>query len=128
MITAQIDNLFAHRVGEKGIQKETEEKYIGQRRVVAEAIANSIRNSEYGFVNILNHLEVIKSIRDYLHSSPWIKTLVVVGIGGSDLGARAIRQALARETRSQSPQIDLLFHGDSTYPNDITRILDRVDF
>jgi glucose-6-phosphate isomerase len=59
-------------------------------------------------------------------------TLIVIGIGGSDLGARAVHRALNHQfynllaaTRKGSPQ--LFFLGDTTDPVAICEVLDVVD-
>ena len=53
----------------------------------------------------------------------WAKTLVVVGIGGSDLGARVIQEALA----TPAAPMEVIFHGDSTDPVQIERLLQKID-
>lgn len=129
MITAHLENLFAHKIGENGISQAQEHEFAETRVRIAHKIVERLQAKKYGFVNhVLTAADLdVKAISTYLKKHKWIKTLVVVGIGGSDLGGRAIRQALASELATQSPKIDLLFHGDSTDPNDITWLLDRLD-
>jgi len=52
--------------------------------------------------------------------------LVVLGIGGSDLGARALYQTLIDETRHKG--IRLHFSGSSTDPDDLARLIRTLDF
>jgi len=51
------------------------------------------------------------------------KTLIVIGIGGSDLGARALYRALKRPGKG----MDLAFIGANTDPEEIADLLRRVD-
>lgn len=127
MLTARIENLFSHKVGEHGIQPDTEVKLKERRQQVADAIAWNISNGDYGFINSLANESLVKQVRSYLSKNRWVRTLVVIGIGGSDLGGRTIRQALATESPSQSPNVDVIFHGDSTDPSDLTWMLQRVN-
>jgi glucose-6-phosphate isomerase len=125
MITANLENLFAHKIGKNGISQETEHEFAQERVRVGEAVAKNISHGAYGFVNSVKH-QSLKSISDYLAENKWIKSMVVIGIGGSDLGGRAIRQALASEAKTQHPHINVLFHGDSPDPADIDWLLDRI--
>ncbi len=128
MITAQLDNLFQHRIGKHGIAKKTETRFAAKRIGVAELVKQKLNDGEYGYANYFKKqaAEDIISIKKYLKRNKWINTMVVVGIGGSDLGGRTIRQALAKEARTQNPHINVIFHGDSTDPNDISWLMDRI--
>ena len=53
--------------------------------------------------------------------------LVVLGIGGSDLGARTLHQALVDDTRSKKHALRLHFAGSSTDPDELSRLLRQLD-
>lgn len=96
------------------------------KKTVEGAIARveqKIKAKEYGFINILSEKKMIKQMQTVFQSIRFAKTLVVVGIGGSDLGARAVQQAIEMDR----PAMDVLFHGDSTDPVAITRLLRQID-
>lgn len=107
----------------KGITDETTHDY---KKQVSEAIARvdkRITEKTYGFINILSDKKMLKEMQSVFQSSRWAKTLVVVGIGGSDLGGRVLQQALEEDRAA----MDVIFHGDSTDPVAITRLLKQID-
>lgn len=106
-----------------GISPEIEEKW---QQHVTDSIArvnSNIQSQEYGFIEVLQDKSGIQHINQTFSSLRWAKTLVVIGIGGSDLGARAVLEAL----RAEHAPMDLIFHGDSTDPVAISRLLQVID-
>lgn len=106
-----------------GISDETIKSNKEHVSDAIDKVEQKISKSEYGFVNILNNKQMLKEMLTVFQSIRWAKTLVVVGIGGSDLGARAVQQALEVERAA----LDVFFHGDSTDPVAITRLLKQID-
>ena len=86
-------------------------------------VSRKMDSGEYGFTTILDKSEPLKSIHQVFQGCRWAKTLVAVGIGGSDLGGRAIQQALEIE---RAP-LEVIFHGDSTDPVQTSRLLSQID-
>lgn len=86
-------------------------------------VEQKINSNEYGFIEVLKDEAFVKQVVEVLHSISWAKTLVVVGIGGSDLGGRVIQEALG----SLNAPMKVLFHGDSTDPVQLQRLLDSLD-
>lgn len=106
-----------------GISPEIEEKW---QQHVTDSIArvnSNIQSQEYGFIEVLQDKSGIQHINQTFSSLRWAKTLVVIGIGGSDLGARAVLEAL----RAEHAPMDVIFHGDSTDPVAISRLLQVID-
>lgn len=104
----------------------SEKTLADNKKHVEDAIARveeKIKAKEYGFINILSDKKAVKLMQSVFQSVRFAKTLVVVGIGGSDLGARAVQQAVEKER----PAMDVFFHGDSTDPVAITRLLRQID-
>ncbi|MBM3204449.1 glucose-6-phosphate isomerase [Candidatus Uhrbacteria bacterium] len=64
--------------------------------------------------------EMIKRVRSLVHATKAFETLLVLGIGGSDLGARAILQALPFKRQ-------VLFAGSNTDPDELASILSSMD-
>lgn len=106
-----------------GISSQTDQANEQQIKHAIERVDQSIQEKKYGFINILQDQAVLREIRLVYSSLRWAKTLVVVGIGGSDLGARALQNALEVEL----PPMDVIFHGDSTDPTAITRLMRLID-
>lgn len=83
--------------------------------------------------NDLNSLPFVKILQDstslvseaerMLESVSWAEYLVTVGIGGSDLGGRAIQMALDHG-RSD---MEVIFFGESTDPAALDDLLSRID-
>lgn len=95
---------------------------------VHDALANveaELAAGKYGFVEILKDQSILADSTTALSKLDWAKTLVVVGIGGSDLGARVIKEAFADSSNSTARQV--LFHGDSTDPAQIQRLLAQIN-
>jgi glucose-6-phosphate isomerase len=114
--------LYSNSSHHYGITQQT----IAQTKsTILNAIAiveQKITDQTYGFIQTLNRAEYITQCEEVLNQLTWAKNLVVIGIGGSDLGGRAIQQALQTAT----PRFNLLFHGDSTDPIAIHRLLKHL--
>lgn len=106
-----------------GVSQETVEKNKKTIEAAISRVDQKIKDKEYGFINILSEKKMIAQMDKVFQSIRFAKTLVVVGIGGSDLGARAVQQALEMDR----PAMDVFFHGDSTDPVAITRLLRQID-
>ncbi|NCN87451.1 MAG: hypothetical protein GW941_00995 [Candidatus Pacebacteria bacterium] len=87
------------------------------------AVEDKLQKGEYGFVEVLHQDSYIKDVHNVYANMKWAEYLVVIGIGGSDLGGRTIIEAFCQKNRS----IKVLFVGDSTDPVAYKRILDRID-
>jgi len=85
-------------------------------------VDRQIDQHAFGFINVLDRQDLVTKCQQTLEQISWADTLVVVGIGGSDLGARAIGQALAGDKGKQ-----VIFQGDSTDPWQIKQLLATVD-
>ncbi|MEO8581088.1 MAG: hypothetical protein ABI425_00750 [Patescibacteria group bacterium] len=106
-----------------GISNETVNENKKKVEGALTRVDKKVENKEYGFINILSDKKMLKQMETVFHSIRFAKTLVVVGIGGSDLGGRAVQQALEMDR----PAMDVFFHGDSTDPVAITRLLRQID-
>ncbi len=71
--------------------------------VTAEDLLQSITNGKLGFLSILEDDKIIKDIKTLANRYPSSKytDIVVLGIGGSALGARAIKRAFASASESR---------------------------
>ena len=101
-----------------GITEETQSRTASQIEAAVEKVTNTLHEGGYGFVETLSDESYVRETKAVFEKIGWAKTMVVVGIGGSDLGARAIQQALQADT----PPMRVIFHGDSTDPEQIRRL------
>ncbi len=83
--------------------------------VTSEDILQSITNNKIGFLSVLNDVEMIKEIKSMANQYPSSKytDVVVLGIGGSALGTRAIKQAFTHTSKSKA-HIHILDNIDPT--------------
>ena len=95
----KIDYNFALKeiIGDKGISINEIEKLRGKSLEVHKRIIQEINNQKIGFYQLLNQdLVKLKSKIDvYKHK---FKNMVILGIGGSSLGAKAIYNALDKNS------------------------------
>ena len=85
-------------------------------------ITKEYKNNEVGYYHLLD--QDIKDIKKYKKEMSWAKRIVVVGIGGSSLGTKAIDQLLY-VTKKGRKKISFL---ESVGPNAIKAVLSKVDF
>jgi len=107
-----------------GIRPETQTAVQNAVTVAIDKVEKNLVAAQYGFVEVLKEKSFVEKVDDVFSKIRWTKTLVVVGIGGSDLGGRAIQQALEVD----QPPMRVIFHGDSTDPIQIQRLLRQIDF
>lgn len=122
-ITYSPANLYQKNSVKHGISNDVENKYKSDIQHAVEKVEQTLSDKKYGFISVLDRVEEIQSVKTVFHSIRWAKTLVVIGIGGSDLGARAIQQAIELD----EPPMQVLFHGDSTDPVAITRLMRSIE-
>jgi glucose-6-phosphate isomerase len=101
-----------------GVTAETIAATAEHKQRAQKAVVIGLETQKYGFITTLDNPNILEEIRTILRGIEWADTIVVLGIGGSDLGARALQQALA----STSSSYAVIFHGDSTDPVAITRL------
>lgn len=115
------DNQYLYQV-KNGISHETitlNQSKIGQALT---QIEQQILEHKLIFVNVLDQRDLVDKSKQAFAKISWAKYFVVVGIGGSDLGARAIKMALEND-----PKMEVIFHGDSTDPEQIRQLLTKID-
>jgi glucose-6-phosphate isomerase len=85
------------------------------------------RKGAYGFMTIPQRdIELLEVRRVAASLRKEFRTLIVVGIGGSDLGARALVAALASGERKKG-DMDIRFIGANTDPDELSALLADVD-
>lgn len=89
------------------------------------AVENNIAKNKYGFITELasNVAEEVEAVYEKIQN---FSTMVVVGIGGSDLGGRVIKQAFDFENQQKTDRMQVLFHGDSPDPVALDQLLNEL--
>jgi glucose-6-phosphate isomerase len=72
--------------------------------ITAEDLLQAITNDKIGFLSLLEDTEMVKEIKALAakYQASKYKDIIIIGIGGSALGARAIKQAFAYTTKSKT--------------------------
>ncbi len=78
-------------------------------------------NGQQGWMETVSNPNRLKEVKDAVQEFKKFKNCLVLGIGGSDLGARAILQALGKESKTK-----IWFSGNTTEPEEISRVLDQI--
>lgn len=79
-------------------------------------------SGEQGWLGILDDSEHINAVKTMATRYGKYKNCLVLGIGGSDLGARAVLAAV----RLKTPKTNVYFAGDTTDPEALEEILDKI--
>ena len=109
----------------------TENEFSSLERLVIEKI-EKVNTLRPGFVKIIfdnQYLDTVQSMKEWING---FENFVVIGIGGSSLGARAIKEALCcpdwnyleQNKRNGSPKLFFLENPD---PDITASVLDRLD-
>lgn len=84
---------------------------------------HKIEAKKYDFIEELNSDRYLVQVETALANLRWAETLVVIGIGGSDLGGRSLIEAFSHKDMAMK----VLFIGDTTDPVSLQRLLDQVN-
>lgn len=101
-----------------------------ERRLVAakKAVQELARSKAQGFLDLpFERKAITESTAVVKMLSKRFTDMVVLGIGGSDLGARALQQALIDPTKQKRGTMRVQFAGASTDPDELTRLLAQLD-
>jgi glucose-6-phosphate isomerase len=122
MIKYDFANMSASKVGNFGF-KQSELASLGQKlKQINAKLAKNKDNPDLSFRKLpydLESADIIQKIVKKLKEK--FETLVVVGIGGSNLGAKALIRAL------DSNQKRVYFSGDTTDPQALKNLLENID-
>ncbi len=81
-------------------------------------------SGEQGWLKILDDKKYWHTVKAQIKSFAKFKHLLVLGIGGSDLGCRAILEAM----RTSGTKTKIHFAGDTTDPDEIESIFNQLDW
>ncbi len=124
-------NMMRNRVGAEGVSPEELQALAGRLEIARRALAARKKDGTLGFFDAPKRRPsrdaMAKLVRGF-HKS--VDTLVVIGIGGSLLGAQAVAEALAglEPLRRGERALKLVFAGDATDPRAVRDVVERVDW
>lgn len=108
MLTLDTSFLLSNKIGSNGINTDN----LKTHQDKLDIINGKVKLGDYGFVNIVKNDDIIKECRQIYGQICWAKYMIVLGIGGSDLGSRMLQDSLQVE----KPPMKVLFGGDTTDP------------
>lgn len=117
--------MFKNAIGENGMSESEMPTLSMILEEVKETLLSQWRDGRASFFNLADaHEDARTSESAAKQISKKAKTLIVAGIGGSDLGSRAFIDALGADTKSG---MDVRFIGANTDPEELVRLLKTVD-
>jgi glucose-6-phosphate isomerase len=133
-IVVDVNNMLAPAVGERGIAGDRVVGDLSERFRAAHARVEARRAAgEMGFTDLPAEARSAREVQDVADSfGQWFENLVVLGIGGSALGARCLRDALlgplwnelGNEAREHFPRLYVLDNVDPASVRDLLSFLD----
>lgn len=121
-------NMRSAAVGKTGVSPREWSAMRTRLKVAKQAVLRLAETGEQGFLSLpyerSTNTDCVVLAKKFSRS---FTDLVVLGIGGSDLGARALYQALVDETKPKKSAMRLHFAGSSTDPDELVRLLRRLD-
>jgi len=102
----KIDYRFSTKdlIGKNGLGKKELDLILKRAKTIMKMLLEKKEKIELGFANLLDEPELVSACIDLARQYQGkIENVVVLGIGGSALGARTIAQALVPEPLAQSP-------------------------
>ncbi|MBI4138866.1 glucose-6-phosphate isomerase [Candidatus Uhrbacteria bacterium] len=113
--------MLSHRVGRFGAAPEDLRGLRNRLARAKRAIVERSEAGEQGWLSCLDDAAMVKRIRDLVKKKAAYRTCLVIGIGGSDLAARALSKALKPGEKK------LVFAGANTDPDELAGILSELD-
>ncbi len=99
MLRLELDNLSSQRIGPEGLDWESALAAHAPRLEAAQQALwqrKADPGQFLGWIEVPEDTETLRQVRRFREAQDWVETLVVLGIGGSALGAQAVAAALGR--------------------------------
>lgn len=124
ILTYDDANMRSKHVGRYGVSDAEWKTMVPRLRTAKKAVQKLSRSHEQGFLHLPSdraaHERVLKIAERLTHR---FTDMVVLGIGGSDLGARSLLQALPHPSNPRQRQLNIHFAGSSTDPEELTNLM-----
>lgn len=124
-------NMMRNRVGSEGASPEELQALAGRLELSRRALSARKADASLGFFDVPKRQPSREAMRELLRGlDKEVETLVVIGIGGSLLGAQAVHQALdGIETMKRGARrLRVVFAGDATDPRAVADVIASVDW
>ncbi len=115
--------MLRQAVGLHGAAPEEIKAHAAQLAQAKQNLLREWKRKEQGWLGCPDERKTVESVLKLAKQKNQFKTCLVLGIGGSDLGARAGYQALKATTQGMK----LAFAGANTDPDELKEILDGFD-
>ncbi len=123
--------MLADKIGEAGFPDSDLPRFFAQLADVRDALVTQWRKGSVGFFSIPDRKEELRMVETLAKDvAKKFTTLIVVGIGGSDLGARALHrtvQGAATNHPVRRKGMEVRFIGANTDPEEIDALLATAD-
>ncbi len=132
--TYDYSGMLRETIGKQGIPLSTIKRLSSRLRTTNESFLNSLDSDAMAFHRLPDeHAEIKKILRVAQHLKKNFENLVVIGIGGSDLGAQAVIGALTSQYHNELPArqrkgMRIYFCGDTTDPQPLNELISLLDF
>lgn len=133
-LVLDVNNMLTPALGDRGVDPDRLGGDLAERFCQAHAVVQArFEAGDMGFMELPFAVESAEQVQELADSfGQWFDTLVVLGIGGSALGARAVRDALrgplynqlSDEQREYFPRLLVL---DNVDPSSVRDLLGHVD-
>lgn len=121
-------NMLSEHVGRFGAKKSEWDGMLTRLKKAKRAVLEMSRTRTQGFLDLPSSAPLRNVSRDAAERlKKKFTDLVVLGIGGSDLGARALHDALVRRKAASSKNLKLHFAGSSTDPDELHALIRTLD-
>ena len=124
LLSYDAGNMFRPKVGRNGAKKSDLKKYRPALKRAKDKIIAEWRNDAQGWLGCPDDPAALAEIANILKTRQRFTDCLVLGIGGSDLGARAAYQALARKNTG----LTLHFAGANTDPDELEDVLRKLNW
>ncbi len=117
-------NMFSLQVGKTGAKGDELQKLHPKLTAAKKRVLDDAASKRQGWLALPDDTKMLRRIAQVVKDFSDFQTLLVIGIGGSDLGTRAIYQALGSSRKGMK----LVFAGANTDPDELQGILSNLDW
>lgn len=123
-------NMMRNRVGSEGAAPEELQALADRLEEARQALASRRADASVGFFDVPKSRPSRREMRGVLERfDSAVDTLVVIGIGGSNLGAQAVIKALeGLKNGHRGRKLRILWAGDNTDPQAVADLLEKIDW
>jgi glucose-6-phosphate isomerase len=122
LVSYDATNMMAKAVGRSGARPQELRKLSKKLNAAKKAVLKLSKTKSQGWLALPDDEAMVKRIKAMAAKKRRFTTCLVIGIGGSDLGARALYHAL------DGNGMDLVFAGANTDPDELACLMSCMDW